>query len=51
MYSDHCFTQSRVWFGLRFLHYQPNQTATYEKTLIKHMSHRQILIETQSKLL
>ena len=36
-----------VWFGLRFSFYQPNQTKpnrNIRKILIKHMSHRPILI-------
>jgi len=43
-----------VWFGLRFLFYQLNQTkpnCNIRKILIKSMSHRPILIETQWKLL
>ena len=38
-----------VWFGLQFLFYQPNHKI--RKTLIKYMSSRPILIETQCKLL
>ena len=43
-----------VWFGLRFSFHQPNQTKpnrNITKTLIKSMSPRPILIETQWKLL
>jgi len=43
-----------VWFSLRFSFYQPNQTkpnCNIVKTLIKSISLRPILIETQWKLL
>jgi len=41
---------STAWFGLGFSFYEPKQTKpnrNIRKTLIKHMSPRSILIETQ----